>query len=132
MPALEVIDSRYADFKFKLEDVVADNASSCRFVVGSKVTRLDDLYADDLSLKNLGMILEVDGVVVHTGSSAAILDDPARSLTTLLRMLAARDEGLTAGDIVLAGAATPAVHLKPGQHVRVRVDGLGSAELFVA
>lgn len=132
MPALEVIDSRYRDFKFKLEDVVADNASSCRFVVGSQVTPLLDLRVEGLHLNNLGMLLEVDGAVVHAGSSAAILDDPARSLTTLLRMLATLGEGLKAGDIVLAGAATPAVHLQPGQHVRVRVDGLGAAELFVA
>ncbi|MCO4761511.1 MAG: fumarylacetoacetate hydrolase family protein [Myxococcales bacterium] len=131
MPAIEVIDSRFSDFKFKLEDVVADNASSCRFVIGASATPLAELESRDLSLGNLGMILEVDGEVVQTGSSAAILEHPARSLTTLLKMLAERGEGLHPGDIVLAGAATPAVHLQPGQHVRVRVDGLGSAEMFV-
>lgn len=130
-PAIEVIDSRYANFKFKLEDVVADNASSCRFVLGSRTTALENLTAEGLDLGNLGMVFEVDGAVVHTGSTAAILEHPARSLTMLLQMLAARGEGLKAGDVVLAGAATPAVHLQEGQHVRLRMDGVGDVELFV-
>ena len=130
-PAIEVIDSRYKDFKFQLEDVVADNASSCRFVLGAQLTPVSALIDHGADLGNLGMVFEVDGQVKHTGSSAAILEHPLRSLTTLVRMLAERGEGLQAGDVVLAGAATPAVHLQPGQHVKLFVDELGTAELFV-
>ncbi|HAN32365.1 MAG TPA: 4-oxalocrotonate decarboxylase [Myxococcales bacterium] len=131
-PAIEVIDSRYKDFKFQLVDVVADNASSCRFVMGPTLTPLSALMDYGADLGNLGMVFEVNGKVVHTGSSAAILEHPLRSLTTLVRMLSERGEGLLAGDVVLAGAATPAVHLQPGQHVKLFVDGLGSAELFAS
>jgi 2-oxo-3-hexenedioate decarboxylase len=124
--ALEVIDSRYKDFKFTLTDVVADNASSTRVVLGS-----DILSPLEVSLGNLGMVLEVNGEVTHVGSSAAIFEHPARSLAALANMLAEVGEKLHAGQIVMSGGATAAVPVKPGDHVRVRVEQLGSASLFV-
>lgn len=122
--ALEVIDSRYENFEFTLPDVVADNASSTRFYLGETLVR-----PDELDLGNLGMIMSIDGEVVATGSSAAILEHPARSLATLARMLHRRGESLKAGQIVLAGGATKAVHLKPGNHVLLEVQDLGTVEL---
>lgn len=118
--ALEVIDSRYEAFRFTLADVVADNASSTRFFLGDTRKR-----PDDLDLGNLGMVMSVDGVVVETGSSAAILDHPARSLAALANMLASVNEYVPAGSIVLAGAATAAKHVQAGQVVTAEVDGLG-------
>ena len=123
--ALEIIDSRYENFKFTLPDVVADNASSTRFVLGSELRRVDDV-----DLGNLGMVLEVDGEAVQIGSSAAIYEHPMRSLSTLVNMLAERQQGLKAGQIILAGGATAAVALSPGQRVRVRVQSLGEASFF--
>lgn len=123
--ALELIDSRYQDFKFTLPDVVADNGSSSRFVLGS-VRR-----PRDFDCGNLGMVLEKNGVVAEIGSSAAIYDHPARSLAALANQLALVGEKLKAGMIVMTGGATAAIALAPGDHVRVRVDGLGTAELFV-
>lgn len=125
--ALEVIDSRYENFKFTLPDVVADNASSTRFVLGTEVHAIGDL-----PLGNLGMVLEIDGEAVQIGSSAAILEHPLKSLAALVNMLAKRDQGLRAGQIVLAGGATAAVALNPNQRVRVRVQGLGDASFFTA
>jgi 2-oxo-3-hexenedioate decarboxylase len=124
--SLEVIDSRYADFKFSLEDVVADNASSTRFVLGSTV-----LPPEAIDIANLGMVMRVNGKVVGVGSSAAILDHPARSLARLANMLHAVGERLHAGQIVLAGGATAAVHLNEGDRVRLDVDQLGSVETHV-
>jgi 2-oxo-3-hexenedioate decarboxylase len=123
--ALEVIDSRYEKFQFTLEDVVADNASSSRFVLGS-VTRPRDFDAG-----NLGMVMEKNGVAAEIGSSAAIYDHPARSLAALANQLAPLGEKLRAGMIVMTGGATAAIAVDVDDHVRVRVDGLGSAELFV-
>jgi 2-oxo-3-hexenedioate decarboxylase len=125
--ALEIIDSRYRDFAFTLPDVIADNTSASGFLTGSTFRPIVDV-----NLGNLGIILELNGKVVETGSSAAIYDHPVRSLVELLRMLARRGEGLLAGDVVLAGAATAAVPLKPGDHVRAVVDELGTAEFFVS
>lgn len=118
--ALEILDSRYKDFKFSLVDVVADNASSARFVLGSKLVR-----PDALDVGCLGMVMEIDGKVVEIGSSAAIYDHPARSLAKLATMLAARGRHLTAGTIVLTGGATAAHAIQPGSRVRLEADGLG-------
>lgn len=130
--ALELIDSRYQDFKFTLPDVVADNASSSRFVLGATAKAPSDLVVGGYDLGNLGMVMEVNGRPVEIGSSAAIYDHPARSLAALANLLHAEGEHLRAGMVVLTGGATAAVALQPGDHVRVRVDGLGQAELFVA
>lgn len=122
--ALEVIDSRYRDFKFTLPDVVADNTSAVLFVLGDVVKP-----PHAVNLGNLGIVMEINGTPVEIGSSAAILDHPARSLAALATMMARRGESLKAGQIVLAGGATAAVAIKPGDHIRALVDELGVAEL---
>lgn len=118
--AIEVIDSRYENFKFTLEDVVADNASSTRFFLGETRKR-----PGELDLANLGMVVQIDGEVAETGSSAAILEHPARSLAALANMLAPLDEVVPAGSIVLAGGATKARHVKAGNVVELEVAELG-------
>ncbi len=123
-PALEIIDSRYADFKFTLPEVIADNASSSGFVVGPWC----DPHAD---FSNLGMTLSIDGRVVQVGSTAAILGHPLRSLVAAARLSAEAGEPLQAGWIVMAGGATPAEHLQPGQHVDIEMERLGKASFHV-
>jgi 2-oxo-3-hexenedioate decarboxylase len=113
-PALEIIDSRYENFKFSLTDVVADNSSSSALVIGA--------WSDPA----------IDGVARQIGSSAAILGHPIRSLVAAARLAEAAGEPLQAGDIVMAGGATAAEALSPGQHVRVVVQDLGRAEFKVA
>jgi 2-oxo-3-hexenedioate decarboxylase len=124
-PALEIIDSRYKDFKFSLTDVVADNSSSSSFVVGPWHDPANDI-------SNLGMIMEINGVPRQIGSSAAILGHPIRSLVAAARLAEAAGEPLKAGDIVMAGGATAAEPLAPGQHVRLVVQKLGRVEFRVA
>lgn len=125
--ALEIIDSRYRDFKFTLPDVVADNASSSYFVLGQTVKD----HAS-LDLGNLGMVMEINGVTSQIGSSAAIYEHPARSLATLANLVAELGESVPAGSVVLAGGATAAVALQPGDHVQLRVDGLRTASFTVS
>jgi 2-oxo-3-hexenedioate decarboxylase len=122
--ALEIIDSRYRDFKFSLTDVVADNSSSSALVVGRWVEPTFDLGT-------LRMQLVIDGVVRQTGSSAAILGHPIESLINAARLVAERGETLKAGDIVMAGAATAAEALAPGQQVRAEAERLGSVSFSV-
>lgn len=122
--ALELIDSRYQDFKFTLPDVVADNASSSRFVLGSTVK------PRTFDTANLGMVMEKNGVLAECGSSAAILEHPARSLAAMANQLAPHGEKLRAGMIFLSGGATAAIPLAPGDHVRLRVEDLGRVDLF--
>ncbi|MFC6883144.1 MULTISPECIES: 2-keto-4-pentenoate hydratase [Actinomadura] len=117
----EVLDSRYEDFKFTLPDVIADNASAAGFGFGS--------WHPPRDLANVGLIMEIDGRVAQTGSSAAILGDPWRSLRAAARLAQEAGIALEPGHVVLAGAATAAVPLPAGAHVRVTGAGLGSVEV---
>lgn len=123
--ALEVIDSRFQDFKFTLIDVVADNASSTRYILG------DVVETRDLDVSNLGMVMKVDGEVREIGSSAAILEHPLKSLVALVHMLDEVGEGLKAGQVILAGGATKAIPLEPNTQVSLEVQNLGTVEFFV-
>jgi 2-oxo-3-hexenedioate decarboxylase len=123
-PALEIIDSRYKNFKFSLPDVIADNASSSGFVLGAWCEPHQDF-------SNLGLTMSIDGRVMQVGSTAAILGHPLRSLVAAARLSAAAGEPLQAGWIVMAGGATPAEWIKPGQYVSVEIERLGVAGFHV-
>ncbi len=118
--ALEIIDSRYEKFKFTLPDVVADNASSTCYVLGSTI-----LSPEALDLSNIGMVMEINGQPKQIGSSAAIYEHPARSLAALANMLAEVGEQLHEGQVILAGGATAAEAISAGDRVTLRTDGLG-------
>ncbi|GGM48505.1 4-oxalocrotonate decarboxylase [Micromonospora sonchi] len=121
-PAIELIDSRYANFTFSLPDVIADNTSAAAFVIGPWSPVPD-------GLENLGVLLEVDGRVAQVGSTAAILGDPRRALDEGIRLAGRYGARMREGWVFLAGAATAAVPLRPGAHVRVVVEKLGTASL---
>jgi 2-oxo-3-hexenedioate decarboxylase len=125
-PALEVIDSRYRDFKFTLGDVIADNASSSRFILGPARVK-----PDAVELGNLGMVMEINGSPAQIGCSAAIYEHPANSLAELANLLAPLGRHLKAGWVVMSGGATAAEHLKAGDQVRLLVHELGTAEFSV-
>lgn len=125
--ALEILDSRYKQFKyFSMEDVIADNSSSCDFVLGAKI-----LDFQKLNLANLSMKMFVNGELAQSGNSRDISGDPVQSLVELSQLLAEQGKFIRAGDVVLAGAATQAVELKSKMEVRLDVEGLPSAYLKV-
>ena len=123
MPAIDVLDSRYAGYSFTLPDVVADNSSSAGFITGSAL--VDPLGFD---LRLVGVVLELNGQVVATAAGAAVLGHPAASVAWLVRALARRGEGLSAGMTVLSGACTAAFAVSPGDTVVARIDRLGTVE----
>ena len=123
-PAMEIIDSRYQNFKFALPDVIADNSSSSSFVVG-------DWSRPDQDFSNLGLVMEVNGRPVEIGSTAAILGNPSRSLVAAARLAGAALGRLEAGWIILAGGATAAHSLKVGERVRLTMQNLGSVSIRV-
>ncbi|MEI3605987.1 fumarylacetoacetate hydrolase family protein [Pseudogracilibacillus sp. SE30717A] len=120
-PALEVIDSRYKDFRFTLVDVVADNCSSAKFVVGSKLT-----LPDAVDLGNIGMVMSKNGQVQQTGSSAAVLGHPLKAMVWAANQLGAKGKGFKNGDIVLSGAMSEAITLESGDTVVADFDSLGA------
>lgn len=124
LPALEVIDSRYLDFKFDLKSVIADNTSAARYVVGGKAAA-----PIGIDLKNLGVVMEKNGVVVATAAGAAVLGHPAQSVAMLANMLGARGEEIPAGTLILTGGVTEAVAVAQGDVINVRYQHLGSVSV---
>lgn len=121
MPAVEIIDSRYKDFKFDLKSVIADNSSSSRYVTGGRMRDIKDL-----DLKTLGVVMEINGEIVQLGAGAAVLGHPATAIAMLANMLSERGEKLKAGEYILSGAITAAVSVKKGDNVTVKFQDLGS------
>ncbi|MEM5537663.1 2-oxo-3-hexenedioate decarboxylase [Neptuniibacter pectenicola] len=121
MPAVEIIDSRYKDFKFDLKSVIADNSSSSRFVAGGTMAK-----AEDLDLKNIGVVMELNGEVVQVGAGAAVLGHPASSVAMLANMLGERGEEIPAGTYIMIGAITAAVQVNKGDSFTVRYQDLGT------
>ncbi len=125
MPALDILDSRFAGYSFTLADVVADNCSAGAFVVGNPVP------LDDFDLALVGCVFEKNGVLVGTATGAAVLGHPAAAVAWFVRKLGERDHALPAGSLVLAGALTGAVPVGPGDTVTASFDRIGSVGLAV-
>lgn len=121
--AIEIVDSRIADWKITFADTVADNGSSAFFVLSDEVKPLAGL-----DLWTCGMALEVNGAVVSVGAGAACLGHPLEAATWLARTLAARGAPLRKGDIILTGALGPMVAITPGDHVRASIGGIGTVQ----
>ena len=124
--AMEIIDSRISDWKIKLFDTVADNASMARVVWGRFVPATPELLA---KLPDSVISLLQDGVEVCAGPGSAVLGDPLVSLHWLAGAIGAQGDRLRAGDRVLAGAVAAAVDFTPGSHWSVRTSGLPAASL---
>lgn len=123
VPALDVLDSRYAGYRFTLPDVVADDASAARYVVGSPVS------PRGFDLATVGCVFERNDELVATAAGAAVLEHPAAAVAWFVRKLAERDRELPAGSLVLAGALTAAIPVAAGDVVRVTLDRIGAVEL---
>ncbi len=124
LPAVEIIDSRYTNFKFDLKSVIADNSSSSRYVSGGRMRKIQDV-----DLKTLGVVMRINGEIVQLGAAAAVLGNPATSIAMLANMLSKRGEILKAGTFILSGAITAAVSVKKGDSVNVAFQDLGSLNM---
>ena len=118
--AVEIIDSRYENFRFDLKSVIADNTSAAGFVSGSVMR---DAAAVDMPV--LGVVMEKNGEVVETGAGAAVLGHPASSVAMLANMLAERGEVIPAGTFIMTGGITAAVAVGKGDSLNVRFQDLG-------
>lgn len=121
--AMEVIDSRFQNFSFSLADVVADNTSACRYVVGP----WQEIAGRDLA--GLDVTLTVDGATAASGSTTAILGDPWEAPAAVQRLASTYGHTLQGGMVLLAGAATAAVPLEAGVTVTAEVAGLGQVSV---
>ncbi len=125
--AVDVLDSRYRDFKFTLTDVIADNASAGAFYLGPLARRPEDLRLD-----LLGGVVRVSGEVVMTAAGAAVMGHPAAAVAWLANQLAEQSETLKAGQIIFSGGLTAPVPVIAGESVTFEFDGLGVIEVHGA
>lgn len=122
--ALEVIDSRYENFKFSLEDVIADNCSSSGYALG-------EWKPAGTPVHDVGISLYIDSEEVQQGNSNAILGNPLASLAEISRILTAQEIQIDPGMVILAGAATSAVFIHPGNKIKGSFGDLGEINFTV-
>ena len=120
LAAIEVVDSRIAEWDITIADTIADNASSGAFVLGTAPRRLADI-----DLVGAGMVMEQRGDVVSTGAGVACLGSPVAAVVWLARALGRLGQPLRAGDVVLSGALGPVVPVTGPGVFRARISGLG-------
>jgi 2-keto-4-pentenoate hydratase len=124
VPALEIVDSRIADWDISIIDTVADNASSAYFVLGEARIPLGEI--DTIAAE---MTLSRNGQPASTGSGAACLGDPLNALVWVAETAARLGRPLRAGEIVMSGALGPMVPLHPGDVFTATVSGLGTVTI---
>lgn len=124
MPCFEIVDSRIRDWKIKIADTVADNASCGVFVLGDQAV---DPRKIDLAL--CGMVLERNGEIVATGAGAAALGSPVNAVAWLANTMGALGIPLKAGEVILSGALAAMFPAKAGDSFRVSIGGLGSCSV---
>jgi 2-keto-4-pentenoate hydratase len=122
----EIIDSRIIDWNIRLQDTVADNGSSARFVLGTERVRPGELMLDDLET-----VLELDGRTMDTGNTRAILGHPARGIAWLGNRLSDFGVTLEAGHVLLPGTCIRCSRLAGHRRVRGTISGLGSVDLEI-
>jgi len=121
LPALEVIDSRIADWKIGIVDTIADNASSGGVVLGSRPVRLADV-----DLRLAGCVIHRNGQLAGTGAGGAVLGSPIDALVWVANVLGGHGVSLEAGHVILPGSMTASIPFGEGDVVTTTVAGLGS------
>lgn len=124
LPCFEIVDSRIKDWKIKIQDTVADNASCGVFVLGGQA---GDPRKIDLALA--GMVLEKNGDIVSTSAGAAVQGSPVNAVAWLANTLGRLGIPLKAGEVILSGSQSPLVPVVAGDNFHCSVGGLGSCSV---
>lgn len=123
LPAIEIVDSRVANWDISIGDTIADNASSGLFVLGAVPRKLEGL-----ELRECGMVMERRGDPISVGAGVACLGSPVSAALWLAQKMAASGRPLGPGDLILSGALGPMASVKKGDIVEARIEGLGSVK----
>jgi 2-oxopent-4-enoate/cis-2-oxohex-4-enoate hydratase len=127
MPCFEIVDSRIADWKIKIADTVADNASCGVFVLGTA-------HADprDFDLAALKVTVQKNGAFLSEGLGAAVQGSPLAAIAWLANTLGPYGVTLSAGDIILSGSLVPLEPARPGDIFTMDLSGVGSTSITFA
>ena len=125
VPCFEIVDSRIRDWKIKIQDTVADNASCGYFVLGQ-----DAIDPRKVDLTTCGMVMELNGNVISTGAGAAALGaSPVNCVVWLANTLGRLGVPLKAGEVILSGSLVPLQAVKPGDYMSVSIGGIGRTRI---
>ncbi len=124
MPCFEVVDSRVRDWKIKIQDTVADNASCGLFILGDQA-----VSPEHVELATVGMVVEKNGVIISTGAGAAALGSPVNCVAWLANTLGEFGISLKAGEVILSGSLVPLEPVQAGDFMRVDIGGMGAASV---
>ena len=127
LPAIEIADSRIANWDIKFFDTVCDNASSGLFVLGNKPS-----YLEDVDLELCGMAMFKNGEPVSTGAGKACLGNPLNAVRWLANKMVEVGDPLQAGDLILSGALGPMVNVGPGDHIVSSISGMSDVQLILS
>ena len=123
-PCFEIVDSRIRDWKIRIQDTVADNASSGVFVLGK-----NEVDPRSLDLKTCRIAVDKNGAPLSQGLGAAALGSPAYCVAWLANTLARFGIPLRAGEIVLSGSLVPLESVRAGDRMHLELEGIGSASV---
>jgi 2-oxopent-4-enoate/cis-2-oxohex-4-enoate hydratase len=123
-PCFEIVDSRIRDWKIKIQDTVADNASCGVLTLGG--VRKSPRHID---LALAGMVVDMNGEIVSTATGAAVQGSPVNAVVWLANTLGRLGIGLKAGEIILSGSQSPLIPVKAGDNLNCSVGGLGSTSV---
>ena len=127
MPCFEVVDSRVENWKIKIQDTVADNASCGLFVLGDQA-----VSPRSIDLRTVGMVVEKNGSGISTGAGAAALGSPVNCVTWLANMMGQFGIPLKAGEVILSGSLVPMEPVVAGDYMSVSIGGIGNASVRFA
>lgn len=127
MPCFEIVDSRIRDWKIKIQDTVADNASCGVLTLGG--VRRSPRHVD---LALAGMVLEKNGEVISTSCGVSVQGSPVNAVAWLANTLGRLGIALKAGEIILSGSQSPLVPVQAGDSLHCSVGGLGSTSVRFA
>lgn len=120
----EIVDSRVRDWKIKIQDTIADNASSGLFVMGPPVS------PDGIDFVNVPMVVTKNGQELSRGKGSAALGSPLNCVAWLANTLGAYGIPLKKGEIILSGSLVPLEPVQAGDHMHVHIEGIGSTEVL--
>ncbi|WP_461610833.1 2-keto-4-pentenoate hydratase [Cytobacillus kochii] len=124
VPAIEIIDSRIKDWKFKFEDTVADNGSSAGAILGGQ-----PVFLQDIDLPSVGMSVFKNGDLLDSATGEAVMDNPLNAVAWLANALSNYDISLNKGEVILSGALSAAVPIAAGDSFKADFDHLGSVSV---